>query len=111
MTSTSAHGCTTGSRRGTRRVAIQIPRNQPELLQRRLKVIDDLLRDHLGRGQVVAVGQALVLEPEDVEAGLVAPAGAMRPNLGYAEVSLRRNFVLAGQPFVCAVDAPAAVGT
>jgi hypothetical protein len=35
----------------------------------------------------------------------------MRLNLGYAEVSLRRNFVLAGQQFVCAVDAPAAVGT
>ena len=39
---------------------------------RRLEVLDDLLRDHLGRREVVGVLEGLVAEPEDVEAGLVA---------------------------------------
>ena len=51
---------------------LQIPCNQLELRQCGLQVFDDLLRNHGGRGQVVAVGQALVLEPENVQAGFVA---------------------------------------
>ena len=35
-------------------------------------MLDDFLLQHVGRRQVVEVVQAVVLEPEDVEAGLVA---------------------------------------
>ncbi len=38
------------------RTAIQIPRNQPKLLQRRFQVFDDLLRDDVRRGEVVGFG-------------------------------------------------------
>ena len=41
-----------------------------ELVQRRLQVLDDLRRDHLGGGQVVGVLQRLVAQPEDVEDAL-----------------------------------------
>src|SRR3989337_1999175 len=44
-------------------VGRQIGGDQPELLQRRIEVVNDLLRGDLGRGQVVAVLQAFVLEP------------------------------------------------
>ena len=67
---------------------LQIPRNQFELLQRSLQVFHNLLRIHLGRGQVVAVGQAVVFELKNIQAGLVA-----------------------GDQFVMAVGAPAAIGT
>lgn len=35
-------------------------------------MLDDLLLQHIRRGQVVKVVQAFVLQPEDVQAGLVA---------------------------------------
>lgn len=50
----------------------QVCRNLAKLLQRRLQVIDDFLGDDLRRGKVIAVGERLVLEPENVEARLVA---------------------------------------
>jgi hypothetical protein len=37
--------------------------------------------------------EALVLEPENVEAGFVVPAGASRLNFGCAEVSLHQDLV------------------
>ena len=46
----------------------QVTRDQPELFQRSLQVIDDLLRDHVRRRQVVAVGERFVAQPEDVPA-------------------------------------------
>jgi hypothetical protein len=66
----------------------QVGSNRTELLQSRLPVLDHLLRDHDRRRQVVAVGKAVVLEPEDVEACFVVPAGAARLNVGAADVSL-----------------------
>lgn len=51
---------------GEPRCGLQIPCNQLELLQRGLQVLDDLLRNHGRRRQVVAIGQAVVFEPEDV---------------------------------------------
>lgn len=43
-----------------------------ELLQSRLEVLDDLGGDDAGGGEVVGVFEALVAEPEDIQAGLVA---------------------------------------
>ena len=43
-----------------------------ELGEGGLEVLDDLGGDDAGRGEVVGVLQALVAQPEDVEAGLVA---------------------------------------
>ena len=43
-----------------------------EARQAGFEVVDDLCGQFLGFGEVVEVGEALVLEPEDVEAGLVA---------------------------------------
>jgi hypothetical protein len=56
---------------GSSRTATQIGRDEGELIQGRLQVLDDLGRDDLGRGQIVGVLQALVAKPEDVQAGLV----------------------------------------
>ncbi|MGP1678768.1 MAG: hypothetical protein ACTS6J_16630, partial [Burkholderiales bacterium] len=64
----------------------QVRRDQAKLLQRRLQVVDDFLRNHFGRWQVVGVGERMVPEPEDVEAGFVA-----------------------GDEFVIGVRAPAAI--
>ncbi len=52
--------------------SLKIARNQPELLQRRLQVFHNFLGDHCRGGQLVAVGQAVVFEPEDVQTGFVA---------------------------------------
>ena len=57
---------------------LQIRRDLGELLQRRLQIFDDLGGDHVGVGQVGGVLQALVLEPEDVQAELVALDAARR---------------------------------
>ena len=43
-----------------------------ERLQRALQVLDDLIREHVGTWQVVQIGKRLVLDPENVEARLVA---------------------------------------
>ena len=67
---------------------LQIPRDQLELLQRGLQVFHNFLRNHLGRGQLVPVGQAVVFEPKNVQAGLVA-----------------------GDQLVMAVGAPTAIST
>lgn len=42
------------------------------LLQGRLKVLDDLGADDVGRRKVIEVAEAVVLEPEDVQVQLVA---------------------------------------
>ena len=44
---------------------------RPELTQRRLQALHNLRRQHLGRRQVIGVFQAFILEPENVQAGLV----------------------------------------
>ncbi len=49
----------------------QVGGDQGELVQRGLQVFDDLGGDHVGRWQIGRVFQAVVFEPEDVEAGLV----------------------------------------
>lgn len=46
--------------------------NAPELLHRRPQILHDLRRQHVGVGEVVTVLQDLVLQPEDVQADLVA---------------------------------------
>lgn len=46
--------------------------NAAELLQCGLQVLRDFLGDDLWRGKVCGVFQALVFEPEDVEADLIA---------------------------------------
>jgi len=51
----------------------QLIRDRPEQLHSRLKVVSDLLRQHVGFRQTVSILQALVLDPEDVEVKLVSP--------------------------------------
>jgi hypothetical protein len=43
-----------------------------KLLQRRFQIICDFRRDDLGSRQGVSVGQALILDPERIEAELIA---------------------------------------
>ena len=40
-------------------------------LQRALEVFDDFVSQHVGRGQAVQIGKGFILDPEDIEAGLV----------------------------------------
>ena len=40
-------------------------------LQRALEVFDDFIGQHVGRGQAVQIGKGFILDPEDIEAGLV----------------------------------------
>jgi len=54
------------------RISHQVAGNQPELLQRGFQIVHDLLRNHIRRRQVVAVCQCIVLEPENIQTGLVA---------------------------------------
>jgi hypothetical protein len=54
------------------RIPTQVFSNQPELLQRRLQIFDDFLRNHIGRRQVVRVSKAFIFEPKNVEARLVS---------------------------------------
>ena len=49
----------------------QVSQNQLELFKRCAQVFDDLGGDHVGVFQVGRVFQAVVLEPEDVEAELI----------------------------------------
>jgi hypothetical protein len=48
----------------------QIFSNQGKLVQRSLQVLHDLGGDYVGRGEVGGVFQAVVLQTEDVEAGV-----------------------------------------
>ncbi|MFN5939508.1 MAG: hypothetical protein ACK44C_03935, partial [Polaromonas sp.] len=50
---------------------IHVCRYQFELFQRRLEVFHNFQRNDARRGQVVAVGQAVVFQPKNVQAGLV----------------------------------------
>jgi len=54
------------------RAPIQVLGDRLELLQCSAEVFDDFGGDDGGVGEVVGVLQGIVLEPEDVEAGLVA---------------------------------------
>jgi hypothetical protein len=42
------------------------------MLKRGLEVVGDFLSQHVGRGEIVGVFEALVFEPEDVEVHFVA---------------------------------------
>ena len=59
----------------------------PKALKPSLQILDDLFGEFVRFGQVFQIDQALVLEPEEVEAGLVA-----------------------GRQFLVAVAPPAALG-
>ena len=50
----------------------QVLCDQGELVQRGLQILDDLGGDHVGGGEIGGVFQAVVFEPEDVQAGFVA---------------------------------------
>ena len=50
----------------------QVLGDQGEFVQRSLQVLDDLGGDHVGGGQIGGVLQTIVLQPEDVQGGLVA---------------------------------------
>lgn len=41
-------------------------------IHRRLQILNDIRSEDIGIGEAVQVGQGFVLDPEDVEAGLVA---------------------------------------
>jgi hypothetical protein len=43
-----------------------------EAAEPRFQILDDLLRKLVGFGEVVEISKALVLEPENIEAGFVA---------------------------------------
>ena len=47
----------------------RILRDFPELFVGRFEVFDDLLRENVWVGEIVGLFEALVTEPEDVEAG------------------------------------------
>ena len=42
-----------------------------EALQSTLEVFDDIRGENVGGGEVVQIGERLVLDPEEIEAGLV----------------------------------------
>ena len=48
-----------------------MPRHLPEALRGRFQVFDDVVRRLVRVRQVVQIGEALVLKPEEIEAGLV----------------------------------------
>ena len=50
----------------------QASRHIPERCQRSLQVLDDFLVQYIGRWQIVQIVLAVVLQPEDIQAGLVA---------------------------------------
>ena len=51
---------------------LQIDRDLRKLVERGLQVLCDLCRDNVGVGQICRVLQALVLQPENVQADLIA---------------------------------------
>ena len=58
--------------RRVRRCTSEITRNQAELLDGGFEIVDDFLGDDVGVGKVRGVFEAVVFEPEDVEASFVA---------------------------------------
>jgi hypothetical protein len=50
----------------------QVLGDQGELVEGGLQVLDDFGGDYVGGGEIGGILQAVVLEPEDVQAGLVA---------------------------------------
>lgn len=50
----------------------QARQHGPKTTQPRLQVLNDLLRQLIRLRQIVQIREALVLEPEDIQAGLVA---------------------------------------
>ena len=59
-------------------------------LQCALEVFDDIVSQHVGRGQVVQIGKGLVLDPEDIEAGLVPREDV--GNIEFAPAAIRVIF-------------------
>lgn len=59
-------------RPGLAAVSVEGGHQIPEILQGGFDVLDDVLGQQIGVGQVVQVGQAFVFEPEDIQIGLVA---------------------------------------
>lgn len=59
-------------------------------LQCALEVFDDVVSQHVGRGQVVQIGKGLVLDPEDIEAGLVPRKDV--GNIEFAPAAIRVIF-------------------
>ena len=51
---------------------LQRRRNCPEAVQPRLEVLDDLFGQFIRFGQVIQIGEALVFQPENIQAGFVA---------------------------------------
>lgn len=43
----------------------------PKAIQRALEIFDYLISEHIGRRQVVKVGKGFILDPKDIEAGLI----------------------------------------
>jgi hypothetical protein len=50
----------------------QILRDQGKFVKRGLQILDDLRCDYIGGWQIGSVFQAIVFEPEDVQAGFIA---------------------------------------
>ena len=65
----------------------QLPFQFLEALQCTLEVFDDVIGKFVGVGKIVEVGKGLVLNPEDVEASLVALQNVL--NLKFAEAAFR----------------------
>ena len=63
----------------------QIFGDQCELVERGLQVFDDLRSDHVGSRKIGSVLQAVVFEPEDVEAARVASGQAQPSEEGIAQ--------------------------
>ncbi len=54
------------------RLSRQTCRHIPECVQCGFQMLDDLLLQDIRRRQIIQVLQAVVLQPEDIQAGLVA---------------------------------------
>ena len=64
--------------------ALQIRRDFGELGERSLEVFDNFLRDNVGIGEIGAIFERLVLQPENVEVELESPAVARASVTGRA---------------------------
>jgi hypothetical protein len=78
--------------------------DQLELLQCRLQIFDNFLRDHFGCGQVVAVGERIVLEPEDVQASFVAERSRPVAEAMHLWLAEQRTKVPEGSAAIKAID-------
>lgn len=54
-----------------RMILISTALSAPKALQCALEVFDDIIGQHVRRGQAVQIGKGFVLDPEDIETGLV----------------------------------------